>query len=408
MKPVIESCGQALLLRWPDYNFSIGLDRFRESRGTLFAELDAKVQNNGGPPQTVTTLQVNLKSPRTRDDLVRRLTRLSHGIDQNVLEQMVEQTCVLGVRHYRCGEPVEELAADMVVPTETFRLSPLVFDAHPSIVFADGGTGKSFLALTGAHVVEAGSQLGPLRGVQGRTLFLDWESDRSDFIGRMKRLQRGHPEWRGVRLLYRRQLLPMHDDLPTIARIVAEHQIRLLLVDSLAPACGSELGAPETAMAFFRAIRSLGIGSLIIAHVPKNAEQTSVFGSVFFRNLARSCWELQTEHGDHELKVALFHKKANFSGLHAPLGFRYRFQPEAILVEPLELASEPVLQGGLSALERVKQALGQHGQATSEELAQLTGLPLDRIKVAMSKECGRAIERAGKEGRAFMWKLRED
>ena len=69
------------------------------------------------------------------------------------------------------------------------------------------------------------------------------------------------------------------------------------MLDSLAAATGGDAGA-EAATKVFRAIRSLHIGALIIAHIPKSpgeGQEPSIYGSVFHKNFARATWELRKE-----------------------------------------------------------------------------------------------------------------
>ena len=107
-----------------------------------------------------------------------------------------------------------------------------------------------------------------LSGVAGRTLYLDWETDFHDLIMRAKYLQRGHPNLAHTRVRYRRNTLPLAEDLSAIQKAVAEHDIRFVVVDSLAAACGGDLSNPETAIRFFTALRSLRVGSLILPGRP--------------------------------------------------------------------------------------------------------------------------------------------
>jgi hypothetical protein len=88
-----------------------------------------------------------------------------------------------------------------------------------------------------------------------------------------------------------------------------------------------ELERAETAIRFFNALRSLRVASLILAHVAKNSEEKTIYGSVFFSNFARSAWEMKKaqEAGEHIIRVGLYHRKTNLGPLQQPLGFKLHF-----------------------------------------------------------------------------------
>src|SRR5207237_8385433 len=119
-----------------------------------------------------------------------------------------------------------------------------------------------------------------------RTLYLEYESDQEISERRLGTLHRGHPELGEASPLYRRMMQPLTADFSILTRIIAEHDVQVLVVDSLAMACGgSPLQDPSTAVAYFAALRQLPCASISIAHVPNNAETPTIYGSVFFSNI---------------------------------------------------------------------------------------------------------------------------
>ena len=178
-----------------------------------------------------------------------------------------------------------------------------------------------------------------------------------------------------------------------------------MIIDSLAAACGSDLSNPDTPIRFFTALRTLSVGSLIFAHVAKNSEQQTIYGSVFFKNFARSVWEIQSVQDGRELKVGLFNRKCNF-GLHAPIGLRYTFLDDAVRIDHLNLDEHPLPEKGLSVPEQVRKALADEKQATAGDLAEVTGLPVDRVKTALSRGADRWCKTAGKRGLEYLCEVR--
>jgi hypothetical protein len=227
--------------------------------------------------------QLNLSAMRTRSEFSTRLKKLYPEANW---DEIMETVCVHGLRHLRQGEPVLRLSQSADVPVPQPRLAPIIYENQPTVLFGPGGIGKSYLALFFAMLVEHGGSEAGFCGTPGPALYLDYESDHTDLLGRAKRIRGGHSKFVGVEPLYRRCHMSLADDLVATQRLVADSGVKFLVVDSLAAACGAELERAETAIRFFNALRSLRVSSLTLAHVAKNAEEKSIYGSVFFSNFA--------------------------------------------------------------------------------------------------------------------------
>lgn len=402
-QPAIQRIGSLLQFDWPRHGIRIMLDRLKESRERATAELTASV--NG--VALLTNASLNLKAPRTRNEFAKALAAKHPAAPW---PSIIETICQRAVEIVREGDPVQHIAPGVEVEPLSFQLNPLVYAGRSTIVFSDGDNLKSYTGLFGGLCVDTGAKLAGLHGVRGRVLYLDYEAEHGDHVRRANCLRTAHPELAQADIFYWRCAVPLPDLAPQLHRFVAQHALKLLIVDSLALACGGDPQAPDTAIRFFQALRHLRCATLTIAHVPKNAEQPNIFGSVFFRNLARSCWELKKLHepGTHEVRLGLFDTKHNLDGGHKPLGFRVTFAPDSTAFTSLDVAEEPGFAGGLPVIERVQKALAQVGQATAEELSGLTGISLGVMRNALSRENGRAVEPCEKKGKAFVWKLTEN
>jgi hypothetical protein len=394
MPPKVDHLGGLLRFEWEVYQIAVTLDRFRDGgRGGVTAEFQATTTAPGYQPH-LTMGQLNLTALRTRSDFAKRLKALYPEANW---DEVMETVCALGLRHLRQGEPTLRLSEQADIQPPVLRLYPLVHDGLPTVLFGPGGIGKSFLALFFSMPVDGGGWEAGLCGVPGPTLYVDYESDYSDLLHRAKRIRKGHPKFASIEPLYRRCHIPIADDLPALQRIIAESGIKFLVIDSLAAACGAELERAETAIRFFNALRSLRVASLILAHVAKNAEEKSIYGSVFFSNFARSAWEMKKaqEAGDSITRVGLYHRKTNLGPLEKPLGFKLQFG-EAFKLESTDLLDEPSLVEGLPVKDRLRAAL-RAGARTAKELAEETGIGLASVKARLSEGQGVWATKTGGE-----------
>ena len=198
--------------------------------------------------------------------------------------QIFDAVSRLTIDHYETGSPWICLA-DMPAPSETveYLVKPILESGTTTLIFADGGSGKSWLATALSVLVASGRPMGGLIATKGPTnvLFLDWESS-------------GDVYWRRVNGLCGSMGVPMPDTvfyremtgrLASFARDIKSwcrsNEIGLIVVDSAALAAGETESTDATKL--FSAIREIGTTALVVGHVPK-ADASRPFGSVFFRN----------------------------------------------------------------------------------------------------------------------------
>jgi hypothetical protein len=128
---------------------------------------------------------------------------------------------------------------------------------HMTILFADGGGLKSYLAL------HAGGTLAQ-RGVQ--VLYVDWELGGSDHRERLERLFGA--EMPNVH--YLRCDRPLVNETDRIGREVQRLSIDYWIGDSVGFGTAGPPEAAEDALAYCRAVRQIGIGSLQLAHINRS------------------------------------------------------------------------------------------------------------------------------------------
>ena len=291
-------------------------------------------------------------------------------------ERVLSDVSWRAIKYHRTGNSPEEIwpSEDDTLEVD-YLLKPLLCLDHPSIIFGDYGSLKSMIALVSAYVVQLpyhDNNLGLVTKTEPtRCLYLDYEDIGSSFRKRWSALDRGFGKG-AAPILYKHMTLPLADSVEQVSNIISESKVKMIIVDSLGPAARGNLNDSEPAIKYHAALRHLGCTSLTLAHTSKDqfTRKKSIFGSVFFTNLARSVWESKTEQEveEGEVIVSLKQIKANLSGLHPPLGYKFMFTNNSIAVNRADLM-ETSLSGELSLSTRVKGLL-RGGAMSAKDIAE--------------------------------------
>jgi hypothetical protein len=296
--------------------------------------------------------------------------------------------------HWRQGEPVVNLGTVQPSPEPSYRLRPFLLEKEATLIYGDGGIGKSYVAAYLASQVDQGVKLGRYEPIQGRVLYLDYETNRDIAARRFQALAKGFGFGAASNVLYRFCYQPLPADITEIQKIVAEEDIEFVVVDSAGPACGGDPESASSAINYFTALRSLRRTSLTIAHRSKSGS-VGPFGSVYWVNYPRATYELKKaqETGESAMHVAMIHRKVNEGQLQAPVAFRFTFQPGAITVAEEAMGDVPAFATELPLGEQLSRALDEHGPQTAKDLAEMTGLNLGSVQVILSRE--KTFQRVG-------------
>ncbi len=296
----------------------------------------------------------------------------------------------------------------------------LVLSAYATLLYGAGGVAKSFIALALALAVSLGQESWLGRRIEGGSvLYLDFELNVEEMARRVWELCRGAGlEKPPEDLLYVSAAGHAVRGAFEVAREACEeHDVKLLILDSLGPALQGDAEAARDIINFFaeriEPLRATGVSVLIVDHQSKTQTGQSyqgkeAFGSVYKTNLARSVIQVEaTERGEGTLTVRLRQKKHNFGPLAEPFGVKLFFSEEAVSLDAVELkAAELAEEATLTATERVKLAL-EDGPAYPWEIAETTGVPLKTVKNTLTglRKQG-VVEPTGEvEGRAEQVRL---
>ena len=360
---------------------SLEVDRLRRERGTLSGELIVRCSLPGARPVdaagTISAAEFSLTSQRARQERASILGKRS-GNEATDWFGLLEDLCLRVIQAERVGEPGVYLRdVPPPAPDRTIEIIPgfpLLLD-DPQIWFADGGSLKSLFALyTGGSLAKHGI----------RAAFFDWEWTAPQHRGRFEHLF--GPQMPD--LLYVRCERPLTDESDRLRRIIRDERIDFGIFDSVAFACDGPPEAAETASAYFRALRTLRIGSLNLAHITKaeNGDQRP-FGSIFWHNHARATWFIKraTDAPDSRaVDVALFNRKANTGPACPVLGLEVVFDNGRIEIHRKDAALMEDFKAKLPTWHRMIAAL-RSGPMTQAALASELDVSGETIRKAVQR-----------------------
>ncbi|MCL5736928.1 MAG: AAA family ATPase [Actinobacteria bacterium] len=400
--PRLAAAPGSYAVTWPfsDAEVTFGADRLRshsdgrlQARVRITAHIDGEqlVLHHGA---------LNLAAGRSRSGLSKDLEgRLSR--DSLNWDQVIEESCRLILECEEQGSPTNRLQPVASIDVK-YMLGRLVLDGLPVLSFAPGGQFKSFVSIYKALLIENGLPFQGEETRQANTLILDWEVTEQEAARRCTMIANGlRQTYIGADIkfpLYRRCVGPIQDEASDIAKVIAKHDVKFVVVDSAGLACGGDVASSELTIQFFNTLRkvtaSTGAAADIQTHTTKADRREEnhhrlPIGSIYWENLARITWELRSEQERSGVyRLGLFPRKCNMGHLE-PVGLRMVFDRDALLVEPGLAIDVGTEQGVLQAL--IVSEL-ERGPAKIAELVEATGATDGAVRTALTrlKKDGRA------------------
>jgi hypothetical protein len=375
----------------------MGLERLHETRDELRAEVVVESTIAG---RVVGPVRLNILSSESQTRFANACATRVNGMDKERWHAIVVQACAVVAKQFREPSPTLNLATDVDTSGGVEYLVPLVMPLGETIVlYGDGESAKSLLALRIGVSVALGQILpwGERPKKRCPVLYLDWETNPKTVATRLRRLSMGmRTGTPGI--LYRQCFRGLEDELPSIREEIDRRGIGLVIVDSIGYAATGSLVEDDTARRATNALRQMSPATrLVVAHVSaEGARQTSgtasPFGSRFFWNGMRSGLELRRAEENSrqdEIRVGLFHRKANDGEHHGPIGMDVMFDGPLGAIEFVEgdIFEAPDLAARTPLSTQLRRLL-RKGEATLSDLAdQLDGTSEDTI--------GRTLRRMG-------------
>lgn len=370
--PRVALDGEDGTFAWADDRVEIRLTCARESGGDVQAECSVLLAG-----MRVHWGRLNLASTTMRESLVKKLGSITADV---AWRDRLELACYRMAEHLREGTPFVEVCPAPRPAGQRDLITDVLPIGETSLIYADGDSGKGWLALTMALAVITGESFPHLRPTrQGvRVLWLDWEGSESDVSARVYSLCRG----RGIvlppgSLIYRPMSGALADDAARLRAEIARRDVGMVITDSLVPASGPDPEGASASTRTLNALRSFGprVTRLVIAHVNRvDADKrgaTRPWGSVFVRNLARMTWEIKRADpdGDDLVMAANLTKRNDGKRGMPPWGLRFSFVEDgAVTVKDAALARSPELLAKATLWQQIQAALS-NGAKTAEAIA---------------------------------------
>ncbi len=373
---------------WPELGLRVLAERVTDKGEAELRFYSVNGTNKTNDSLLLKTTRVNLMSTNAMNSLAKRMRQNSEEIPwDDILEFVIGKSMEI----IRRGEPAIEIwpsEDDDLAPA--YLLEPPLYLNHPAVIFGDYGSCKSLLALVIAYIVQLpyyDNNLGLTTAKEtSPCLYLDYEDDPSSFRRRWSAISLGFGKG-AMPISYKRMTSTLSDSVEQLQRTIQDNGIKLLIIDSLGPAARGNLNDPEPAIKYHAALRQLNITSLTLAHTAKDAllKKRTIFGSVFFTNLARSVWECKAEQeiGENEATISLKHTKANLSRLHPPLGYRFTFGDKSIKLEKVNL-KDTGLSGELPIAWQINNLL-RSGALTKQEIAESLDKSEETIRITLKR-----------------------
>ncbi len=365
-------------------------------------------------PGLVMYEHLNLLSGSTRASLVKRVAERAGSVDLDwaaVVDEIVHATLQL----HTAGAPLVALADLPPRVDPGPRLDPILPAQTAIVLFGAGGTGKSTLAAAVGVSVASGIVVVP--GWVPRkapVLLLDWEEEDYIVKDRVAAIARGAnlPVLPGD-LLYRRMAGRLADEADTVARLVAEEGVGLLVVDSVGAAMGTvgEGDHADSANRLFDAVRHINTTALLVDHVSgENIGKRDVrkpYGSVYKENRSRGTFYVActTVDDDGRVLVVTNAKPLASRAQLAPVALRLSYDEATIAFSEATVPAPSDGERGPTLADRFANLLAHHGPSEAAFLAREAGTTPNNARNVLSRHRGRFAAQPGPPGGKTLWSV---
>ena len=333
---LVDRKGTVVTVAFPDDGVEITAERIRDRSGYFTAELYiyASLPFNG----VMSKVKVNHSRPDLLD--VNSKNRLIENLEEKTRDypslywgEIVDAAVDAVIDKHREGEPEAIMGNLEGYTPRTYAIKPLFVSGVANLIWAPGGSSKSYLSLLSCVMVDKGLSIHGLRARKGVALYLDWEETAEVFRHRLAAVHRGLNIQPQSGVIYKKMKGSLADNVEYISKLIMKHNVTFMVVDSVGAALGGSGIDQDTVNQYFDAGNILGITWLSVDHANRAGETTGkwqIHGSAYKYNRSRQVYEVKKvqEHDSGDMEVVLYHRKANDSGLKSPRGFSIHFESE--------------------------------------------------------------------------------
>ena len=335
---VVERTGTIIEVKYPKLDLYFIASRIRQDTESCELEINWKMSYDTGLKSKQIREHVKLFSAHSKSKLLEDLdARTQEDPDRYNWGTIVDQTFKLIVDKHREGFTAEVMSNLSESKPRSYLVKPLLIEGVANLIWARGGSIKSYFALLLCVLVDKGWDSMGLSAKKGKALYLDWEEESDVFKQRLLAVQRGmniyDPTTSGI--VYKKMVGSLANNVESISKLVYEHGITFVIVDSVSPALQGDSNSQEVVENFFWALRQLDVTSLCIDHANKSGETTGrheIHGSSFKYARARQVYELRktSELDSESVDVAWYHRKANDTKMQGARGYKVAFKERKI------------------------------------------------------------------------------
>ncbi len=317
-----------------EYGIEIKVDRFHESRGDWHGFIKIQADPSSYPQLEsphILFQKINLSSGNTRRSLARDLDKMLE-IGQGIWIGILETVCTKSLYQRWQGSPVTKIGKLPLNSADPFLLYPILREGSQTVLYGEGGLGKSYCSLLFALLVQYNRSLGKLASKPANVLYLDWEGTQSDLNARCAAMSKGMG-FEGE-ILYRDCNTAFVNEYNTFDSMIIENNVGLVIIDAKTAAINGHINESENTMHLFNALRTLKlkgypVTALIIDHVAKDSDRGPI-GSVTNTNAPRDVWQMKASQQPNSStkRIGLYHKKANNGKIQKPFGLEFKFQDD--------------------------------------------------------------------------------
>lgn len=395
-----------------DYRFEweegvrVLVDRIHEERGDVLCEITIECVEGEEWTLLHGPAKLNLIADRTLGQLAKALGERVELDWVGLLTQVKAKS----IQQYRQGSPLIRLADVTLSDGPRYLLPPFIYNTGVSTLVADGGTGKSLVAVACLVAVCTGEPvLGEYPNLTGPCVYLDWEADEETHYERLAAICAGLGMPIPTNLYYQSMVGSLSEAIATMRKKVASVDAVLVASDSTGMARGDEPNSADSTIKLFRAFRSLYVPVLAVDHVSKEQRKEGMgggadpIGSIYTRNASRLVWSAegnQLEGSDD--KIVIFrNSKANFGRKEPQRSYRFRFESDAIGVlrrvtfEPVDWRETEEFQDRVPDKDRILRVL-KDGKATVATLAEVLSTPDRKVTESVVRARLKELKESGK------------